>query len=168
MYRRGEIPERDFCGEQVTIHVGMPVAPLWEAGEWFFTNIIAPGMFPEMRALIDDLQARGCQVWLVSGSNEWVIQPAARVFGVPPERVISARTSTRDGIVLNEGLIVPIGPGKRDELIAHGKSTLDAAFGNTIYDVELLKLAAHPVAINPDKSLEQLALERSWPIFRFA
>jgi phosphoserine phosphatase len=42
---------------------------------------------------------------------------------------------------------------------------LDAAFGNSIWDREMLMMARHAFAVNPNPDLGHIARERGWPVF---
>ncbi|HMK38881.1 MAG TPA: haloacid dehalogenase-like hydrolase [Bacteroidota bacterium] len=67
--------------------------------------------------LIGALTLRGFDVWAVSGSNRWSVEPVFRRFGVPPERVIGIDLEVRDGILTERTAgPVPIRAGKIDAL----------------------------------------------------
>ena len=42
------------------------------------------------------------------------------------------------------------------------------AYSDSISDLPMLDSVGHPVAVNPDSRLNQIALERGWPIVIFA
>ena len=164
-YKRGEIDETTMCGEMVTLHRGISEAKLMEAATRFFDQFFVAQIFPEMRELVRRLQENGCEVWAVSSSNEWVIRAAMKHFGVPESRILAAKVEVEDGIATDRLIRVPSGPGKPEALREAVKKSIDAAFGNSRWDVEMLAMAKQAFAINPNPDLESIARERGWRIY---
>jgi len=42
----------------------------------------------------------------------------------------------------------------------------DCAFGNAIWDREMLALSQHPFAINPNPNLKEIALANGWTVYQ--
>ena len=165
-YKAGEVDEETMCGEMVTIHAGFSEAELERGAEEFFMEKIAMHIFPPMQELALELGERGCEIWAVSSTNEWVVRAGARRFGVPPDHVLAARAHIDQGCCTPRLLRVPTGRGKVSALCeALPGRTIDAAFGNTIHDVDMLSLARHAFAVAPDPGLESAARERGWTIY---
>jgi HAD superfamily phosphoserine phosphatase-like hydrolase len=169
-YKRGEVDETAMCGEMVTMHKGVSEAKLMDAATFFFDQIFLgkdsrAHIFPEMRDLVRRLQENGCEVWAVSSSNEWVIRAAMKHFGIPENRILAAEVVVENGIATDRLIRVPSGPGKPQALHEVAKKEIDAAFGNSRWDAEMLAMATHAVAINPNPDLESMARERGWRIY---
>ncbi len=164
-YLAGKVEEETMCGEMVTIHAGLPVSAIAEAAGRFFSEQIAEKIFPAMRELVRRLRAQGAEVWTVSSSNEWIIQEGMRCFGIPAERVLAAAVEVVAGRATDRLLRVPSGPGKPAVIERHVGAEVDAALGNSIWDREMLAMARHAFAINPNRDLEQVARERGWSLF---
>ena len=165
-YKLGKVDEETMCGEMVTIHAGVAEAELEHGAEEFFRERIAMHIFPSMQELTLDLAERGCQLWAVSSTNEWVVRAGARRFGIPPERVLAACAAIEDGRASGRLLFVPTGEGKAVALRQRlPEGSVDAAFGNTVHDVAMLSLARHAFAVNPDAGLESVARARGWRIY---
>jgi len=164
-YKRGEVEEDTMCGEMVTMHRGISESNLMAAAERFFDNFFVAQIFPEMRELVRRLQENGCAVWAVSSSNEWVIRAGMKHFGVPESRILAATVAVDDGIATDRLIRVPSGAGKPIALREVVKKEIDAAFGNSRWDTEMLAMAKHAVAVNPNPDLESAARERGWRIF---
>ena len=109
-----------------------------------------------MRALIDQLHQSGCEVWAVSSSNLWIIRSAMRGFGIPPNRILAAETAVENGMNLDKLVRVPCGPGKVEAIRSVVGASPDCAFGNAIWDREMLALAKHAFAINPNSNLKEI------------
>lgn len=164
-YKRGEVDESTMCGEMVTLHKGFPESRLLEAAYRFFDEFFVQQIFPEIRELITRLRDQGCDIWVVSSSNEWVIRAGMKHFDIPPNRILAAAVEIDNGIVTDRLIRVPSGPGKTDALRDVVRKPIDAAFGNARWDAEMLAFAKHAFAVNPNPELESLAQQRGWTTY---
>jgi HAD superfamily phosphoserine phosphatase-like hydrolase len=164
-YKRGEVDETTMCGEMVTMHKGVSEAKLMDAATRFFDEFFVLQIFPEMQELVRRLQENECEVWAVSSSNEWVIRAAMKHFGIPENRILAAKVEVDDGIATDRLIRTPSGPGKPQALREVARKEIDAAFGNSRWDAEMLAMAKHAVAINPNPDLESMAKEQGWRIY---
>jgi HAD superfamily phosphoserine phosphatase-like hydrolase len=164
-YRRGEVDEITMCGEMVTMHEGIPEAVMIRAATTFFGEFFVSQIFPEMRGLIRRLQQAGCEVWAISSSNEWLIRAGMKHFGISDDRILTTKAELNNGIVSNRLVRVPSGPGKPEALRDVVKKDVDAAFGNSRWDLEMLAMVKYPFAVNPNPDLEAIARQRGWTIF---
>ena len=164
-YRAGKVSEDDMCGEMVTMHRGMYETDLRRAAIEFFDVHMHEQIFPEMRTLVGRLQQAGCNIWVVSSTNHWVIRAAMRHFDIPEDRIIAAHVEVDKGRITDRLLRVPSGEGKPKFIRAMAGKDPDAAFGNSRWDVDMLRMAKHAFAINPNPDLAQLASESGWPIY---
>jgi phosphoserine phosphatase len=60
---------------------------------------------------------------------------------------------------------VPSGAGKPQALGEVVGKPIDAAFGNSRWDTEMLAMAKHAFAVNPNPDLDAVARERGWRIY---
>jgi HAD superfamily phosphoserine phosphatase-like hydrolase len=164
-YKRGEVVESAMCGELVTMHQGSSELKIMDAASRFFDDFFVGQIFPEMRELVRRLQESGCEVWVVSSSNEWVIRAGMRQFGVPESRILATKPELDNGIITNRLIRVPTGAGKPKALCEAVKKEIDAAFGNSRWDTEMLAMSKHAFAINPNPDLESAARQRGWRIY---
>jgi HAD superfamily phosphoserine phosphatase-like hydrolase len=164
-YKRGEVDETAMCGEMVTMHRGVAEAKMMDAASRFFDQYFVEQIFPEMRELVRRLLSNGCEVWAVSSSNEWVIRAGMKHFGIAENRILAATVEVDDGMVTDRLIRVPSGPGKPQALREVAKKEIDAAFGNSRWDAEMLAMAQHAFAVNPNPDLEATARERGWRIY---
>jgi len=165
-YRAGKVAEDVMCGEMVTMHRGMREELVQQACDTYFPQAIAPNIFPEMRELVRRLRESGCDVWAVSSSNQWIIRTAMRTFGVPQDHILAAEAAVESGIVTDRLIRVPSGPGKSEALRSVHQSAPDCAFGNAIWDREMLAMSKHPFAINPNPNLREIARANGWTIYQ--
>jgi HAD superfamily phosphoserine phosphatase-like hydrolase len=164
-YKRGEVDETTMCGDMVTMHKDVSEAKLMDAATRFFDEFFVLQIFPEMQELVRRLQENECEVWAVSSSNEWVIRAAMKHFGIPENRILAAKVEVDDGIATDRLIRVPSGPGKPQALHEVARKEIDAAFGNSRWDADMLAMAKHAVAINPNPDLESMAKEQGWRIY---
>jgi phosphoserine phosphatase len=165
-YKAGKVAEDVMCGEMVTMHHGLREEVVQQACDTYFPPAIAPNIFPEMRALVQHLMASGCDVWAVSSSNQWIIRSAMSFFGIPKNRILAAEAAVENGIVTDRLIRVPSGLGKPEAIRSVLKSPPDCAFGNAIWDREMLAMSTHPFAINPNPNLKEIALANGWTVYQ--
>jgi HAD superfamily phosphoserine phosphatase-like hydrolase len=137
-------------------------------------------IFEPQKRLIEFLQKKEIDVYVVTASVKWAVEPGAALLGIPPDRVIGIETLVRDGLITDQQL----GPisyrhGKVEALLARtqGKSPFFAS-GNSEGDQELLQSATHlrlavSAAHQDDKlfrtetNLQKLAKSSGWLSHRF-
>jgi phosphoserine phosphatase len=166
-YLRHDVSELTICGEMVQVYRGLSIATLRAAASDFFRTYIEPHIFSEMLQLVTDLQSKGCDIWAVSSTNDWVIEEGVRRFNIPANRVLAARVQSRDGIITDTLIDVPTDEGKVTALRAAGIHAPDAVFGNSVHDAAMLALA-HPngaFPINPSADLVRRAAAEAWPLY---
>lgn len=165
-YRAGMVAEEVMCGEMVTMHRGLREEVVQQAADKYFALAVAANIFPEMRELVRQLLASGCSVWAVSSSNQWIIRSGMRYFGIPANHILSAEATVENGIILDRLVRVPSGPGKAEAIRSEVGPAPDCAFGNAIWDREMLSLAKHAFAVNPNPNLKAIALANGWTIYQ--
>ena len=165
LYRTGQVSELAMCGEMVQIYDGLQESEVRKSAATFFRSHFAGRIFPEMQSLVKSLQDRGADIWVVSSTNNWVIEEGVRDFGIPANRVIAARADVAGGVVTTRLADVPTGEGKAASLIRAGVQAPDVVFGNSVHDAAMLAIARGPFPINPSADLVRYSIEKGWPIF---
>ena len=100
------------------------------------------------------------ELWAVSSTNKWVVSEGVRGFGIPEERVLAAEVKVVDGLITSELVDVPTGPAKAAALRRVGLPHPDAVFGNSLHDLAMLEIAAHPFPVNPSPALLEECAKR--------
>jgi phosphoserine phosphatase len=165
-YRLGKVAEDVMCGEMVSMHRGLREARVQEACDAFFARELTDGIFGEMRALIERLYAGGCDVWVVSSSSTWVIRSGMKYFDIPSNRILATEVAIENGEITDRLVRIPSGHGKAEAIRSVLDSAPDCAFGNAIWDREMLALSKHAFAINPNPNLKEIALAKGWKIYQ--
>jgi len=183
-YKRGAVSEYGICGDMVRVYRGLPEKTLREAAAHFFRDYIEPYIFPEMAALIAELQHRHCDIWAVSSTNNWVIEEGVRRFDIPASHVLAARVEVEHGVITDRLVHVPTDEDKVEALrrveITSEENPPNVVFGNSIHDAAMLSIArcfgtkradAEPgglcgaFPVNPSLGLMEVATDEGWPVY---
>jgi HAD superfamily phosphoserine phosphatase-like hydrolase len=164
-YKAGNVSEDDMCGEMVTMHKGLSETAMLNFADEFFNEKFVENIFPEMRELLDRLQRLGCDVWAVSSTNNWVIEAGMKHFNIPANRILAASVEIENGTITDRLIRVPSGNGKPKAIREVARAEPDIAFGNSRWDAEMLKIARHAFAVNPNPDLQKMADERGWIVY---
>jgi phosphoserine phosphatase len=165
-YLAGNVSEAQICGEMVQIYAGLREQELRNAAARFFNEHVKPHIFAELASLVEALRKSNVELWAVSSTNKWVVSEGVRAFGIPEQRVLAAEVKVVDGVISSDLVDVPTGPAKAEALRRVGLPRPDAVFGNSLHDLAMLEIAAHPFPINPSPALLKECAKRSWGYFR--
>jgi phosphoserine phosphatase len=165
-YVAGTVSEVQICGEMVQIYSGLREQELRSAASRYFDEHVRPHIFSEVAALVAKLQGADVELWAVSSTNKWVVSEGVRNFGIPEERVLAAEAKVVDGMITSDLVDVPTGPAKAAALRRIGLPRPDAVFGNSVHDLAMLEIAAHPFPVNPSPALLEECVKRGWGYFR--
>ena len=134
-------------------------------------SIIDPIVFEEAITLIEQHQAAGRDVIIVSASGIEVVEPIGAMLGV--DHVIATTLVSEDGRYTGEVEFYAYGPHKATAMVQlaadRGYDLSESyAYSDSETDVPMLEAVGHPFAVNPDKVLRRLAEENDWPVLVFA
>lgn len=133
-------------------------------------DLISPTVYAEALELIDEHHRAGRDVVVVSASGEALVGPIARMLGA--DHVIASRLAVVDGKYTGEIEYYAYAE-KKASAIAHLAAmrgydlSASYAYSDSVTDVPMLEAVGHPVAVNPDRGLRRLALERGWQVRDF-
>ena len=164
-YLRGEVSEVAICGEMVQMYQRLREEEMRRAAKTFFASRIERNIFPEMRALVEELRGGDVEIWAVSSTNNWVIEEGMQRFGIPAERVLAARVAVKDGVVTDTLLDVPTDEGKVAALRRVGVTAPDAVFGNSVHDAAMLGIARRAFPVNPTPGLVERSAREGWAVY---
>jgi HAD superfamily hydrolase (TIGR01490 family) len=143
----------------------------------YMRAIVQGGIQPQARKLVQDHQAAGDTVVIITATNEFVTAPIARAFGVDDLLAIELQLdSTPGGTGWYTGEIRGV-PSFREGKVARIEQWMRARglswdavhttfYSDSINDLPLLEKADVPVATNPDVPLSAIARERGWRILQ--
>ena len=165
-YRQGSVSELEICGDMVQIYAGLREQELRAAAANYVEEFVRGRIFPEMASLVARLRQSGVEVWAVSSTNKWVVAEGVRDFEIPEDRVLAAEVRVVQGMITSEIVDVPTDEGKAATLLRIGVAHPDAAFGNSIHDLAMLKMAKNAFPVNPSPALLAAAAKKGWGYFR--
>ena len=164
-YLAGSVSEMNICAEMVQIYAGLREQELRDAAVEYVSEFVPAHVFSEMAGLVANLRQAGVEIWAVSSTNKWVVAEGARQFGISADRILAAETSVVDGLLTSEILDVPTDEGKAASLARAGLAHPDAAFGNSIHDLQMLEAARLAFPVNPSPGLMEAAAKNGWGYF---
>jgi phosphoserine phosphatase len=89
-----------------------------------------------------------------------------RYFGIPEDRILATEAAVENGVVVDRLVRIPSGHGKPEALRKVLSSPPDCAFGNSVWDREMLAMSKHPFAINPSPQLKEIAEANGWRVYQ--
>ena len=138
----------------------------------FMRTKIAPLITPAARALVEKHRARGDTLLIVTATNSFITAPIAQAFGIP--HLIATEPAQANGQFTGKVAGVPAyREGKvtrlNEWLVTHRENLSDSWFYSDSHnDLPLLEVVTHPVAVNADTTLAQVARTRGWPMIVLA
>ena len=137
----------------------------------YLREVMAPLILPKARELIAAHEARGHLTAIITAANSFLTDPIARMIGVDrliasdPQMANGEFTGRIEGIpCFHEGKITKLDAW----LESRGEALPDFAesyfYGDSQSDVPLMDKVTHPIAVEPDDALTELAHARNWPI----
>ena len=143
-----------------------------EFSELMYRKQIARAIYPESRTLIEAHQAKGHTVAIVSSATPYQVRPAATDLNI--EEIRCTELEVENGVFTGR-VVQPtcFGPGKvvaAQSIADNVGGTLATSFFYTdsTDDIELLESVGHPVALNPNSRLKEIAEQRDWPKAAFS
>lgn len=162
------------------INSGLPLAQVRTWAKAAVDELAPVPLFREVKELISLLLELEVEVYIVTASIKWAVEPGAHLVGLKPEQVIGIETRVENGIITeHQHGPITYRRGKVDGLLARtdGQTPFFAA-GNTEGDLPLLESANEirlVVAGSPhgDRNFETeqrmltIAAQRRWFAFNF-
>lgn len=159
---------RDYL---TTLTTGWDVAQVRDIVAETLHELIDPLIYDEAASLIEEHRAAGRDVVIVSSSGEEVVAAIGQLLGV--DRVVATRMVEAEGRYTGEIDFYAYGPHKaaaiRELAQSEGYDLEQCyAYSDSSTDLPMLEAVGHPSAVNPDRALRRIAVERGWPILSFA
>ncbi|MEM8593271.1 MAG: HAD family hydrolase [Pseudomonadota bacterium] len=135
----------------------------------FMEERIQPIMLTKAADLLADHKHKGDTLLIITATNRFITEPIARLLNVDD---ILATEPEFDGTKYSGNVVYP--PCFQEGKITHLRGWLEQHpehsltdsyfYSDSHNDLPLLELVDHPVAVNPDDTLRDIALNKSWPI----
>lgn len=134
----------------------------------FMASKIEPHILPKAEELLARHRTKGDTLLIITATNRFITAPIAERLGVDdliavdPEMIDGRYTGRVAGIPsYREGKVTRLQQWLEDK-----EFTIDGAwfYSDSHNDLPLLEQVEHPVAVDPDDTLRQVAEERQWRI----
>jgi phosphatidylglycerophosphatase C len=156
-YLAGQYPERETCAMMAWCYAGRSVPEVEALSRAVLAEEGLPGrLTPEIASVVAWGRKMGVRMVLISASPRAVVEAAGAYWGFEPGDIAAATPATADGVILPE-LSSPV-PYAETKLSAgralFGNARWLAAFGDNVFDIDMLKTAEVGVAVRPKPRLE--------------
>ena len=170
-YKAGKLDILAFLKFQLKPLSEHPRAELDALHARYMERKVRPMMTEKAKALIEKHRVLGDLLAVITATNSFVTKPIATAYGIEhligttPEEIDGEFTGRVSGVPsYKEGKVTRL----QQWLAEQGKTMQDFEaiwfYSDSHNDLPLLLLVDHPVAVDPDPTLEAYALGRGWPI----
>lgn len=171
LYRLGLKSELAIVEAGVTCYAGLSPARVDALAERAVREVLAPRLYREALAQIDEHLAAGDTVLLATGSSEFIARALARTVG--------AHDGVGTASPIDNGRLKPVmteppclAEGKRDLVLAwlarRGFSPGDAlVYTDNGIDIPLIEAVGEAIAVNPDPDLAAYAATHALPVLHW-
>lgn len=174
-YLNGCLDIDEFLRFQLAPLARFSRAELDEMHNEYMRDFIVPHISTMAKMLVQGHRDAGDEMLLLSATNEFIIAPIAKAFGI--QNIIGVQLETdADGNYTGHYTGTPsFKEGKvtrlQQWLAQRGQQLEDFTkvyfYSDSHNDLPLLNLVTDPVAVNPDEKLVQYAHRHGWPILNF-
>lgn len=167
-YINGRLDIRAYLRFVLAPLVGRTAAELARWHAQFMADFIEPIITPAAIALVNQHRQAGDTLVVITATNDFITAPIVAHFGI--DNLIASRAEKRGDSYTGESEGTPnFRDGKVDNLnnwLATHPHRLDEAifYSDSHNDLPLLSRVGHPIAVDPDATLERHAHAHHWPI----
>ena len=133
-----------------------------------FEEVVRPTIYAGSKALVEADGAQGFRQVLVTGELDFAVEPIVSYFGF--DAVISNSLLYRHGratggvnppLIAEEEKAAAIKKMCRQQ---NAEPAASKAYSDSISDLYMLEAVGQPAAVNPDRRLRRVALQRGWSV----
>ena len=136
----------------------------------FMQQVIMPLILDRGRQLVLQHCQAGDRCVLITATNSFIAAPIAKEFGITT--LLATELEEENGMLTGGIIGIPCYQhGKVDKLkqwLSSNESAYDLRsttfYSDSINDLPLLQVVGHPIAVNPDDRLAEIARLSNWPI----
>jgi phosphatidylglycerophosphatase C len=155
-YLAGQYPERETCAMMTWCYAGRRLDEVQAlAARVLEQTELSRRLTPELAPIVEWSHRVGVRRVLISASPRAIVEPAGAHWGFEPSDIAAATPSVSSGVVQPrlEGA-VPYADGKLTAGKAlFGSARWLAAFGDNVFDIDMLRTAELGVAVRPKPKL---------------
>lgn len=168
-YKRGKLNAHNYS-DILDEMVGIPEKLLDDVAQKCFRKKLKKDIYPEIKKIIQEYHQKKIPVILATSSPEFIIRPLAEYLNA--DLLIATEIEFEDGYTNGRFHGEPCFREvklKRIEQLMTDRNYLPencTFYSDSIHDLSTLEYIGHPVAVNPDFLLRNIALEREWKVLR--
>jgi HAD superfamily hydrolase (TIGR01490 family) len=168
-YKAGTLDIHEFLDFQLKPLSRHPRTQLEEWHREYMRSRILPIITQKARDLVQS-HAHDARV-VVTATNSFVTRPIAREFGIEyliatdPEELRGEFTGRVQGVPsFREGKVTRVEAWLAEHALSWSSFEETWFYSDSLNDLPLLGKVTHPVAVDPDETLKEQALEQGWMI----
>jgi phosphoserine phosphatase len=153
MVENGDNVGKRYVEDRVHFLSGLTVEEIEEMGVTYYRRSYPGKMYPEMKALIANLQAYGFEVWILTASPELLYQKfLSEELNIPVTQVVGAKCVVKNGRTVDEIIFpIPQDDGKAASVETFIKARPLIVGGNSRGDMDMINLSQGlKIVVNPD------------------
>ena len=137
----------------------------------YVATIIRPMITEKAKDLVNEHRSQGDQLLIITATNSFITKPIAALFGIEEligtdlEEINNQFTGKIKGVAsFQEGKVTRLNEWLDDKHLTLAQFDKTFFYSDSKNDLPLLKIVSHPVAVNPDATLNAEAKKNNWPI----
>ncbi len=137
----------------------------------YVATIIRPMITEKAKGLVNEHRSQGDQLLIITATNSFITKPIAALFGIEEligtdlEEINNQFTGKIKGVAsFQEGKVTRLNQWLDDKHLTLAQFDKTFFYSDSKNDLPLLKIVSHPVAVNPDATLNAEAKKNNWPI----
>jgi len=167
-YCQGKLNIKEYLNFALSFLAEHPLEKLHQWRQQFIDEKIRPLVLPAAQQLVEKHREQGDELIVITATNRFVTEPIVELFGIP--NMLATEPELLNGCYTGKYVAEPCyqhGKVTRLErwLKENNQDLTDSYFYSDSHnDIPLLEQVSHPVAVDPDKQLEQHAGDKGWSI----
>lgn len=137
----------------------------------YVATIIRPMITEKAKDLVNEHRSQGDQLLIITATNSFITKPIAALFGIEEligtdlEEINNQFTGKIKGVAsFQEGKVTRLNQWLDDKHLTLAQFDKTFFYSDSKNDLPLLRIVSHPVAVNPDATLNAEAKKNNWPI----
>lgn len=167
----GEDAVRKAACDGMVLLKGIPVAEIDAMLGEAMERVLCPLVYADPLDLLAEHKLRGEPAYVLSASLHEMVEHIALELGF--DGAVGSTCEIVDGVYTGKAITPCYGHLKADAMRAIAERegidlARSTAYSDSHTDLAFLEAVGKPVAVNPDKKLRAIALDRGWPVLTFS
>ena len=137
----------------------------------YVATIIRPMITEKAKDLVNEHRSQGDQLLIITATNSFITKPIAALFGIEEligtdlEEINNQFTGKIKGVAsFQEGKVTRLNQWLDEKHLTLAQFDKTFFYSDSKNDLPLFGIVSHPVAVNPDATLNAEAKKNNWPI----